>query len=270
MNFYKRYPADYGRKTARLTLAQHGAYALLLDELYTTELPLPAELDELFRICRAMSKSEQDAVRVVAEKHFPIAEDGLRHNRRATVELIDAEPALAAARANGKKGGRPKKETQQKPSGLSDVNPTETHDKPSTKPPQSSDPSTSLRSAEVRASRLPKPFELPEEWALWAGEERPELDLARTAAKFADYWHGKGGKEGRKLDWFATWRNWVRDERAPQAVGGMTFKERDAANAAARVHEMTGGLVSAKPVPITRRNDALQEVFDAATPRLVG
>lgn len=45
----------------------------------------------------------------------------------------------------------------------------------------------------------------------------------------------------------------------------MTFKERDAANAAERVHEMTGGLVSARP--ITRRNDALQEVFDAA-PRL--
>lgn len=247
MNFYKRYPADYGRKTARLTLAQHGAYALLLDELYTTELPLPAELDELFRICRAMNKSEQDAVRVVAEKHFPIGEDGLRHNRRATVELIEAEPALAAARANGKKGGRPKKETQQKPTGLSDGNPAETHDEPSAKPPQSSDTSTSLRSAEVRASRLPKPFELPEEWGLWAGEERPELDLVRTAAKFADYWHGKGGKEGRKLDWFATWRNWVRDERAPAAVQRQSFKERDAAKSAEKVRAWTGGLLGAMP-----------------------
>ena len=49
----------------------------------------------------------------------------------------------------------------------------------------------------------------------------------------------------------------------------MSFRERDAANAAARIHEMTGGLVSAKPVSITRRNDALQEVFDA-TPRRLG
>ena len=46
-----------------------------------------------------------------------------------------------------------------------------------------------------------------------------------------------------------------------------TYRERDSANAAARIHEMTGGLVSAKSVPITRRNDVLQEIFDA-TPRL--
>ncbi len=54
----------------------------------------------------------------------------------------------------------------------------------------------------------------------------------------------------------------------PNGAQPMTFRERDAANAAARVAEMTGGLVSAKPTPITRRNDALQEVFDA--PRLLG
>lgn len=58
--------------------------------------------------------------------------------------------------------------------------------------------------------------------------------------------------------------SWLKEHERTQ-----TFRERDSANAIARVHEMTGGLVSAKPVPITRRNDALQEVFDA-TPRLVG
>jgi hypothetical protein len=51
----------------------------------------------------------------------------------------------------------------------------------------------------------------------------------------------------------------------PQA---MTFRERDAANAAARVHEITGGLAAAKP--ITRRKDALQEVFDATAPARLG
>jgi hypothetical protein len=29
---------------------------------------------------------------------------------------------------------------------------------------------------------------------------------------FRDHWWGKAGKEGRKADWFATWRNWVRKE----------------------------------------------------------
>lgn len=146
MNFYKRYPADYGRKTARLTLAQHGAYTLLLDEVYSTEAPLPGPFDELYRICRAMSKPEQEAVRAVAEMFFPIGEDGLRRNQRATEEITEAAPAIEAARLNGKKGGRPRKETQKEPSGFSIGNPDTTQIEPNSKAPHSSDNCSSLRS----------------------------------------------------------------------------------------------------------------------------
>jgi uncharacterized protein YdaU (DUF1376 family) len=129
--------ANYAMKTARLTLAQHGAYTLLLDEVYATERGLPAAFDELYRICRAMSKPEQEAVRSVAEMFFPVGADGLRHNERAKEELIEAAPALEAARLNGKKGGRPKKET----SGYFENNPmgfqNETQTEPSAKPPYS-------------------------------------------------------------------------------------------------------------------------------------
>ena len=76
--------------------------------------------------------------------------------------------------------------------------------------------SSSLRSEEVaRASRLPADWQLPDSWREWATAERPDLDMQRAAAGFADYWHAKPGKDGRKTDWLATWRNWVRNERAP-------------------------------------------------------
>ena len=75
--------------------------------------------------------------------------------------------------------------------------------------------SPSLRSGEVRASRLPTDWQLPDSWREWATAERPDLDVRRAAAGFADYWHAKPGKDGRKTDWLATWRNWVRNERAP-------------------------------------------------------
>lgn len=110
MNFYKRFMSDYSKKTARLTLAQHGAYTLLLDEVYSTEAPLPSDMSELYRICRAMTKDEQSAVRVVADLYFPVSECGYRDNPRASIELKLAGPALEAARLNGGKGGRPKKE----------------------------------------------------------------------------------------------------------------------------------------------------------------
>lgn len=151
MNFYKRYPADYGRKTARLTLAQHGAYTLLLDEVYSTEAPLPGSFDELYRICRAMSRPEQEAVRSVADMFFPLGADGLRRNQRAVEEITEAAPAIEAARLNGKKGGRPKKETQQKPSGFSTGNPNESQGEPNPKAPHSSDNCSSLRSEQSRA-----------------------------------------------------------------------------------------------------------------------
>lgn len=64
-------------------------------------------------------------------------------------------------------------------------------------------------------------------------------------------------------EWKGFEAKYVADEKP--AVIPLSFRERESAAAAARVHEMTGGLVSAnKP-----RHDALQEVFDA-TPRLVG
>jgi uncharacterized protein YdaU (DUF1376 family) len=128
MNYYERYCGDYQRDTAHLSLAEHGAYTMLLDTYFSVEKPLPKEFPSLFRVCRAMTRIEQQAVRTVAEQFFPVSEvDGLRHNPRADREIAKARPKIEAARINGRKGGRPpkdgsRKETgegvQQKPGGL--------------------------------------------------------------------------------------------------------------------------------------------------------
>jgi hypothetical protein len=41
------------------------------------------------------------------------------------------------------------------------------------------------------------------------------LNVQDVAAGFRDYWHAKPGKDGAKLDWSATWRNWCRREKPP-------------------------------------------------------
>lgn len=41
----------------------------------------------------------------------------------------------------------------------------------------------------------------------------------RIGETFRDYWRAKAGKEGVKLDWEATWRNWVRREKPLCAHG---------------------------------------------------
>jgi len=40
--------------------------------------------------------------------------------------------------------------------------------------------------------------------------DHPNVDLKAEHAKFVDYWQAKPGKDARKADWNATWRNWIR------------------------------------------------------------
>ena len=71
-----------------------------------------------------------------------------------------------------------------------------------------------------RGSRLPADWVLSDDLRAWATEERPDIDAERTADEFRDYWTAKPGKDGLKLDWTATWRNWVRNERGHYARNG--------------------------------------------------
>jgi len=54
---------------------------------------------------------------------------------------------------------------------------------------------------------------LPDDWETFCRTTRPDLDPHNSFAAFRDYWIAKPGKDGVKLDWAATWRNWVRRER---------------------------------------------------------
>jgi hypothetical protein len=69
-----------------------------------------------------------------------------------------------------------------------------------------------------RATRLPTDFEpTPEPEAEQGIDRRIEL------ANFRDYWTAKAGKDGAKLDWQATWRQWARKSRRnPADVRSMT------------------------------------------------
>lgn len=78
--------------------------------------------------------------------------------------------------------------------------------------------SKSQEQVRSRGSRLPNDWMLPPEWRVWAQQERSDLNVDREAASFADYWYAKAGKDGRKADWQATWRNWVRNARVGQPM----------------------------------------------------
>lgn len=77
-------------------------------------------------------------------------------------------------------------------------------------PTNQPDQGRASRKRSDRATRLPDD---------WQPEPEPELVAAiggdvrarHEYAKFTDYWRAKPGKDGRKADWQATWRNWLRN-----------------------------------------------------------
>lgn len=79
----------------------------------------------------------------------------------------------------------------------------------------------------ARGTRLPADWKLTRQLADEAARARaaaglPPLtadELRAEGAKFADYWHAKAGKDATKLDWPATWRNWIRNVRASGQAG---------------------------------------------------
>ncbi len=106
-----------------------------------------------------------------------------------------------------------------------------------------------------RAQRLPEGWKLPQAWGQWALTEYPAWtpEVVRTEAeRFADHWHAKAGKDGVKLDWQATWRNWCRSDiaqrshkptRAEQTAAApalQSFRERDAQHAKKLWEQVSG------------------------------
>jgi hypothetical protein len=73
-----------------------------------------------------------------------------------------------------------------------------------------------------RGTRIPDPFVVTPEMVAWARESVPTVDGARETAKFVDHFTAKVGRDAVKLDWLATWRNWMRtaEERLPQHRNG--------------------------------------------------
>ena len=63
----------------------------------------------------------------------------------------------------------------------------------------------------------------------WARANCPNVDGQRETMKFINYWQAKAGRDGVKLDWPATWRNWMMNaaERAPQGKPTTGDKMRD-------------------------------------------
>jgi uncharacterized protein YdaU (DUF1376 family) len=201
MYYYKFNIADWHLATSHLSLEEEAIYFRLINYYYDTEQAIPEETQSVIRRLRLGSYSE--TVGIILKEFFTLESDGW-HHKRCDDEISQYHEKAEVNQINGKKGGRPKK-TQSVSKDNPDITLTKNHK-----------PLTNNHSIDVakapKAKRLSLE-ELPKEWEDFCKKERPDLKPLNIWNQFRDYWIAQGGQKGTKLDWFATWRNWVRSQR---------------------------------------------------------
>jgi uncharacterized protein YdaU (DUF1376 family) len=102
VNFYDRHIGDYLKNTLSLSMLEDGAYNRLLDYYYSEECPLPKNIKEIYKISRAISKKERDAVDAILIKFFTLFEDGYHQKRCDEVieKFYENKPKADIKKAN--------------------------------------------------------------------------------------------------------------------------------------------------------------------------
>lgn len=86
----------------------------------------------------------------------------------------------------------------------------------------------------------------------------PAEHVRLVAEKFRDHWLSASGQKGVKLDWEATWRNWVRNEGDPPTARASPRLDAQAETLSA----LTGGLTN--PKPRTQDHESIAAYLPAA------
>ncbi len=73
------------------------------------------------------------------------------------------------------------------------------------------------------ATQVPESFPITAEMREWAVENKIRVDLDAETAQFLDHFKGTGG---RKIDWLATWRLWMRRSASFTPRGSHTTAKR--------------------------------------------
>ena len=217
MHYYQHHIGDFIKDTNFLTNEEVGIYLKLLWLYYDTEKPLPNDVYIL-----SMKTNTRDCLEIIngiLGMFFKLENDEW-HHARCDQEIAEYQAFCVKQKANGLKGGRPKL-TQQEPND----NPMGFQAEPKITLTTNHKPLTSIGVAKATKGTRFDLIAIPDEWVLFCRKERSDLNPILVFDGFKDYWVSVPGSKGVKLDWFATWRNWIRNQKtsAVQQVEKVKF-----------------------------------------------
>ena len=244
-SFYKMDPAAWDFGTAGLTLEQEAALLRIVNAIGKHDAPVPNIDRVLAGMFRCSTRKARALIEALLEHGKIQIVDGKIHNERASSDMVHRQFVSGSASERGANGGRTRAEnaakalkTNNRPQAIASSRIEENRiDKIDTNV-----------STKKTGSRLPRDWVLPREFGEWAiSDGWAEISVRTEADKFKDYWISKTGQGATKADWLATWRNWMRNSKAPKSLnGGHHGKSNDSTaetpfQRAARLRGMAGG-----------------------------
>ena len=200
MHYYQFNIGDYASHTRHLNPIEDVAYRRLLDAYYLQERPLNAGISTVAR--QINMREYESEVKLVLEEFFLLTEEGWV-NQRADKEISHYKAKVEQASRAGKASAE--RRSNARSTDVQLTNNQEPITRVEAKPKQS------------RGTRLPADWVPTEDQIDFCKTNRTDLSPQTTADRFRDYWSAQPGAKGLKLDWDATWRNWVRAERVQVA-----------------------------------------------------
>lgn len=226
MYFYSHNIGDFDRATRHLTRLERSIYRDLMDVYYETEKPLTLDRAALCRKIIARSNEEATAVEQVLNEFFIETPTGWFHSRCdheiEAYRASNSQKSAAGKASAAKRAAKRQQALNGNPTTVgtdvgTDVRTAEeqTCNGSATKQEtvNSKHKTETKERADARGSRLPEDWHPSDEDTAFCKAERPDLRPSEVAKRFYDYWIAVPGAKGRKLDWPATWRQWVRNER---------------------------------------------------------
>lgn len=215
--------ADFVGDTLDLGAKEVGAYMLILMAMWGRDGYLLNDEKKLQRVARC----GRDWPRVWAAISHYFTEDGDQiTQRRLLKEMQKVASKRIVSAQHGARGGRAKALNNKKV-GLANAS----------VPLKQPELYLELEKKEVKreaiaspkkpssGSRLDAGWFLPKAWGEWAMAQGASAEAIRLEAdRFRDYWIAVAGAKGRKADWQATWRNWIRKHLADRGNGNGNSK----------------------------------------------
>jgi uncharacterized protein YdaU (DUF1376 family) len=217
--FMPLWVADFVGDTLDLDAKEIGAYMLILMTMWGRDGYLPNDEKKLQRVARC--GRDWPRVWTALAQYFTVDGDRITQARLLKeVQKVAAKRIVSAQ--HGAIGGRAKA-LKNKEAALADA----------TVPLQQPEPYLELEKKEEKreakaspkkspsGSRLDADWFLPMAWGEWALNEGMDQSSIRLEAdRFKDYWLSVAGAKGRKADWQATWRNWIRKHLEDKSKDG--------------------------------------------------